>query len=241
MRHRSLKPQASSSGSGSGILILIVIAVAAAIYFFVIKPSMEAPAPPAGAPAVQNAAPKPTTPAAPPKPARRKTVAQEGVKPIDDVDAFFVRVEGIMKDRFKEDIENYRQGLTTHAQSFETEAKQAINTAGASAGTSALADLSSAMQAWKNRNYLMADSLPPSLSRIAGIQESFSKSYAAQMKIQSRLNQRLRSEQASYIRGLNKQIERYRESKDFVAVSLLEKEITRLNSEPNYYGFLMGL
>jgi serine/threonine protein kinase len=239
-RHRMV--QKSSSSGGSIFLILLVVAAAAAVYFFVIKPSGEATdGGPVNAPTIQTPKPINPTTSAPQKPTRRKTVAQEGVKPIDNVDAFFARVEGIMKERFAEDLNNYREGLKTNAQNFEAEAKQAINSAGASAGTAPLGELASSMQAWENQNYLMTDSLPPSLDKMPAVKESFVKAHTAQVKISSRFYQRVRSEQSAYIRGLNKQIERYRESKDTVAISLLEKEIVRLGAEPGYYEFLMGL
>lgn len=241
-RHRMVK-QSSSSGA-SIFLILLVVAAAAAVYFFVIKPSSEAPDAtegPVKAPGVQTPKPNIPTSSTPQKPARRKTAAQEGVKPIDDVDAFFARVEGIMKERFAEDINNYREGLKANAQNFEAQAKLAINSAGASAGTAPLGELASSMQAWKNQNYIMTDTLPPSLDKMPAVKESFVKAHAAQVKIRSRFYQRVRSEQSAYIRGLNKQIERYRESNDKAAISLLEKEIARLGSEPGYYEFLMGL
>jgi serine/threonine protein kinase len=241
--HRMVK-QSSSSGA-SIFLILLVVAAAAAVYFFVIKPSAETPDANEGTarPPVIHGTSKPNSPApsAPQKPARRKTVAQEGLKPIDDVDAFFVRVEGVMKERFAEDINNYREGLKTNTQNFEAQAKQAINSAGAAAGPSALGELASSMQAWKNQNYLMSDSLPPSLNKIPAVKEIFTKSQSAQAKVRSKFYQKLVSEQSAYVRGLKKQIDRYRESKDYVAITLLEKEIARLETEPGYYEFLMGL
>jgi hypothetical protein len=97
------------------------------------------------------------------------------------------------------------------------------------------------MQAWKNQNYLMTDTLRPSLDNMPAVKQSFVKAHATQVKIRSRFYQRVRSEQSAYIRELNKQIERYRESKDTVAITLLEKEILRLGAEPGYYEFLLGL
>jgi len=240
-RHRMVKQ--SSSAGASIFLILLVVAVAAAVYFFVIKPSNEASDATEGrvkAPVIQTNPSAPTS-SSPQKLTRRKTVAQEGVKPMDDVDAFFARVEGVMKERFAEDINNYREGLKTNAYNFETQAKLAINSAGASAGTAPLGELASSMQAWKNQNYLMTDTLRPSLDNIPAVKQSFVKAHATQVKIRSRFYQRVRSEQSAYIRELNKQIERYRESKDTVAITLLEKEILRLGAEPGYYEFLLGL
>jgi serine/threonine protein kinase len=226
----------NSSGGGIFLLLLLIVAVAA-IYFFVIRPhitedSIEETPKPAAVKVIQA---QPTIQ----QPTRRKTVAQEGVKPIDNVDAFFVRAEGIMKESFKTDIDNYRQALKTNAESFETQTRQAISGMDASATATPLADLASTMQSWKNQNYLMTDSLPASLGNLSAVQQIFAKSHASQLKTRARFYQRLRSEQASYIRGLKKQIERYHESRDFVAISLLEKETARLGSEPGYYEFLM--
>jgi hypothetical protein len=257
--HRVIRK--SKTSYGSLIVILILIGVIAAIYFFMIKPNNAAIEAIEGAHdhietnlahGVQNAAKSADQPVDQPvdepvdepvdqKPARRKTVAQEGVKPIDDVDAFFARVEGIMKDRLKDDLDKYSEESETYAQNFETQAKQAINAAGASSVTTAVEDLASTMEKLRSENYVLNDSLPASLANISSVQGAFTRYQAAQAKAKSQFNKLLASEQSSYIKGLDKQIERYRESKDKVAIRLLEKEMKRLKSEPGYYAFLMDL
>ncbi len=238
MRHRSLKPQASSSGSGAGtlFLILLLIAAIALIYYFVIKPNSEEPTT-SGAQNVQ----KPAEPEGPKKPVPRKTVAQEGVKPMADVDAFFVRVEGTMKDRFKEDLNTYREELKIHAQNFEAQTRQSIKAMGYNPSSTAVADLASTMQKWSAQNYLMSEPLPASLVSISNVKNHFSSSFAEQAKVRSRFDKRFKSEQASYIRDLNKEIVSYGETKDYVAIKLVEKEIARLKSEPDYFRFLIGM
>ncbi len=261
--HRVIRK--SKSSYGSLFVILILIGVIAAIYFFMIKPNKAAIEAIEGAhdqietnlahgaqnapksadqptdQAVDQPTDQPTDQVVDQKPARRKTVAQEGVKPIDDVDAFFARVEGIMKDRLKDDLDTYREESETYAQNFETQAKQAITAAGASSVTTAVADLASTMEKLRSENYVLNDSLPASLANISSVQGAFTRYQAAQVKVSSRFNKLLASEQSSYIKGLDKQIERYRDSKDKVAIRLLEKEIKRLKSEPGYYAFLMDL
>jgi serine/threonine protein kinase len=249
--HRVIRK--SKTSYGSLFVILILIGVIAAIYFFRIKPNKAAIEAIKGAHdqittnlahGAQNAPKSADQPIDQPidqKPARRKTVAQEGVKPIDDVDAFFARVEGIMKDRLKDDLDAYREESETYAQNFETRAKQAITAARASLVTTAVADLASTMQKLRSENYVLNESLPASLANISSVQVAFTRYQAAQVKVSSRFNKLLASEQSSYINGLDKQIERYRASKDKVAIRLLEKEIKRLKSEPGYYAFLMDL
>ncbi len=237
MHHRSLKPHASSGpGAGSIVLILLLIAAIALIYYFVIKPSSEEPTT-SGAQNVQ----KPTEPEGPKKPVPRKTVAQEGVKPIADVDAFFVRVEGAMKDHFKEDFNTYREELKIHAQNFEAQTRQSIKAMGYNPTSTAVADLASTMQKWSAQNYLMSEPLPASLVSISNVKNSFSSSLAEQAKVRSRFDKRFKSEQASYLRDLNKEIVSYGETKDYVAIKLVEKEIARLKSEPGYFEFLIGM
>ncbi len=238
----------SKKSYGSLFFIVILIGVIAAIYFFMIKPNEAAIEAIEGDSGVRNVPESTAQPTAQPteqsgdqKPARRKTVEEEGVIPIDDVDAFFARVEGTMKDRIQDDLAKHREESETHAQNFETQAKQAITAAGASSVTSAVEDLASTMEKLRSENYAMPDSLPTSLSNISSVQGAFKRYQSAQGKLSSRFNKLLASEQTSYIKGLNKQIERYRESGDSHAVRMLEKEIKRLKSEPGYYAFLMGL
>ena len=225
------------SSSGAGFLVILIVIAAAAIYFLVIQGSSDdsdviinSPKP-ASVPKVQPVSQKFLP---------RKTAAQEGLVPIDNVEAFFARVEGIMRERIKSDLETYRQGVKANTQSFEVQARQAIHILQASSAVSPLSDLASTMTAWRGQDYTMSDSLPASLSQIGAIQQAFVQSYTAQSKLRSRFSLRLRSEQSSYIIGLKKQIERYRESRDHVAMSLLQKEIERLSFEPGYYEFLMS-
>ena len=226
-----------NSSSGAGFLIVLIVIAAAAIYFLVIQGSSEDSGviinrpKPASAQNVQPVSQKFL---------RRKTAAQEGLMPIDNVDAFFARVEGIMKERIKGDVETYRQGVKANTQSFEAQARQAIHLLQASAAVVPLSDLASTMTTWKEQDYTMSNSLPASLSQIGAIQQAFVQSYTAQTKLRSRFSLRLRSEQASYITGLKKQIERYRESSDHAAMNMLQKEIERLGFEPGYYEFLMS-
>ena len=235
MTHRPVIKKNSSSGSG--FLILLVIVAVAAIGFLAIKSGNSAPAATDGgapAPTVKN-----TTPSVQ-KPIPRKTAAQEGLKPIDDVDAFFMRVEGIMRERLKHDLDTYRQELKANTQDFEKQAKQAIGNLTASAEVKARADLEAMMVSWRAQVDAMPNSLPASLGKISAIQQAFTQSHAVETKLRARFHSRLMSEQAAYIRGLEKQIIHYRETKDHVAMNLIQKEITRLGSERGYYEFLIS-
>jgi serine/threonine protein kinase len=242
-RHMPVRKVSSSSSSGTGFLILLLLIAAGAVYYFVFMQSGDPE--PVEAPRIQNRpAPNATnntsTIPVPPKPVRRKTAAEQGVKPIDDVDAFFVRVEGIMKDRIKDDLETYHQSLKANTTEFETQAKKALSSLDAGTASAVSPKLDAALQAWKGDNYKMGEVLPDALSKISAIQELYSIYYSNQLKSRSRIYQKLISEQATYTRGLKSQIDRYRQQKDPVAVSLLEKEVARLNSEPGYYEFIVS-
>jgi serine/threonine protein kinase len=233
-RHPVMK---KNSSSGAGYLILLVIVVLAAIVVLVIKSGNTAPAAKDGGtstPTVKNV--QPTVQ----KPVRRKTAAQEGLTPIDDVDAYFARVEGIMKKRLRSDLDTYRQGLKANTRDFETQAKQAIGNLSAGAAVKARADLESIMAAWSAQNDNMPGSLPASLDKISTVQQAFAQAHAVEAKLRSRFYSRLMSEEAAYIRGLEKQIIQYRETKDHVAMNLIQKEITRLGSERGYFEFLIS-
>jgi serine/threonine protein kinase len=174
-----------------------------------------------------------------PKTQPRKTAVQEGVKPKDDVDKFFSRVEGIMKKRFKTDLDNYRQALKANVLGFDAKVRPIVSVMEPGTAAKPLADLAASMEKWKIQDYQMNDSLPESLRNISSVQQIFDTAYAAQQTYRSRLYERLNSEQATYIIGLRKQIERYQQEADLVAITLLEKEIARLDSQPDYYEFLM--
>lgn len=235
MAHRPVIKKKSSSGSG--FIILLVIVAVAAIGLLVIKSGKSAPAETHGgapAPTAKNITPSVQ------KTVPRKTAAQEGLKPIDDVDAFFTRFENIMRERLKDDLDTYRQGLRANTHDFETQAKQAIGNLSASAAVKARADLDTFMATWNARNDAMPGSLPASLGNISSVQQAFAQAHAVETKLRSRFHSRLMSEQATYVRGLEKQIIHYRETKDHVAMNLIQKEITRLGSERGYYEFLIS-
>lgn len=234
-QRRTIK-QSSSGGGGFIWLILLVLLGAGGYYYYTqIHLPGQNTNNPSGEPPAETISNTSTAQ----KPTRRKTVAEEGVQPKDDVDQFFVRVEGVMRGRIASDLQNYRQALKQNVEEFETSARQVITGLDATKTAGLFAELNSAKEAWAKENYLLPDALPGTLSNYTAIQQLFAQSQLNQAKSRNRFYSKLQSEQAQYVRGLEKQIRRYQEEQDHIAASLLQKEIARLNSEPGYYEFLM--
>ena len=223
-----------SSSSGGGFLILLLLAVAAAVYVLVVKPRIDAAD--SGEDGISNSQPG----AQNQKPVRRQTAAEQGLRPNDNIEAFFTRVEGVMKGRIRGDLNTYRQALKLNVDEFESESKTVITMMNAAAAAPIQSEFNVLMGSVLQQNHVLPDTLPGSLGQNAAIQQIFLKAHANQSKFKSEFQRKLNAEQDSYIRGLEKQIDRYRDDNDPVAAQLLEKEITRLKSEPGYYEFIIS-
>ncbi len=226
--HQRKVIQKSSSGGGFFFLTVLLLTGAAGYYYYsqIYLPQ-------------QKESINSTIQTSYQEPTRRKTVAEEGVKPKNDVDQFFVRVEGIMKERIAPDLQTYRQLLQENTEQFETAARETINRLDASVSPALLAELDAAKEAWTQQKYLLPDALPQTLGKQPAIQKLFEQAQIKQSQNRGQFSMKLTSEQAQYIRGLEKQIRLYKEGQDEVAANLLQKEVTKLQTQPRYYEFLM--
>jgi serine/threonine protein kinase len=236
VHHRRTIKQ-SSSGGGFMWLILLILIGAGGYYYYT---KIHLPGQKTDKPSDASPAQTVSSTATVQQPTRRKTVAEEGVTPKDDVDQFFVRVEGIMRDRIMADLQNYRQALEQNIVDFETSARQVITGLDVTKTAGLFAELNSAKEAWAKDNHFLPDSLPGTLGNYTPIQQLFIQAQLKQSRDRNRFYSKLQSEQAQYVRGLEKQIRRYKEEQDHIAASLLQKEIARLKSERGYYEFLMA-
>lgn len=172
-----------------------------------------------------------------PLPERRKTVAEEGVKPLNDVDNFFELAENIMKERIVEPLSAYRINIKANTESFIAKAKEQISK---SQSTDSASDvLDAAMEVWEQNDYLMHAEIPAPLAAVDGMSVIYSQHLTTQNNFRNLFVEKLKTEQAVYIIGLEKQIGRYREGGDEIAIELLEKEIERVKAEPDYFEFIV--
>ena len=262
------KPRKSSSLS-SLALLLLAAAVAAAAYLRFSKPPQSDSAQPTGAataPAAGQRIEKPAstdeflpstgvaatdtpTEADPPpdsgNPSSFSFSNPDGtpgedvvVVPKTDVDAFLDRARKIMQEKSKAPISAYRSNLsansTEFARVFSTqvrklklskeevdEALETLTAAGKTAGVKIPEDLKSSVAATPEIRTLHTSYL----KRQTGICETF--------------QQALNAHAATYISGLEKEIDRMKAKEDPGAVALVEKEIEKTKTSPAYFSDLM--
>ena len=160
------------------------------------------------------------------------------VAPKADVDAFLDRARKIMQEKSKAPISAYRSNLsansTEFARVFSTqvrklklskeeadEALEALTAAGKTAGVKIPEDLKSSVAATPEIRTLHTTYL----KRQTGICDTF--------------QQALNAHAATYISGLEKEIDRMKAKEDPGAVALVEKEIEKTKTSPAYFSDLM--
>ena len=235
VQHKKTFHQKSSGGGF--IWFLLVVLLIAGVYYFISRNQSEGDATPVP-PTIGSARPSSSNDSAQP-PVRRKTAAEEGIRPNADVDAFFIRLEGMVRDRMAVDIQTYRSAMNQEADAFFSSASQIISRTAASQSAVMSAELQSVRESCARQNNLLPDALPGSLGNQPELQQLFSDAQLKQLKERNRYQFKLRSEQAQYIRSLEKQIREYQREQDHIAAGMLQTEISRIHSEPGYFEFLM--
>ncbi len=266
---RSFAPVRRKKASGAPMIGLLVLAVAGiAAFLFLSKPEPAKPvAPPPGvvivpsppksgtppvAPVtdpdetipetpVPEIMPEVTEPVAEPDPAApAETVpaAPVVVAPKFDVAGFFGRARAIMQERSKPLISSHGANLKANTTDFQRSAKRQIRKMKMD-GESIDLDLERAGERWASSGGKIPSFLGGSLSSILGIDEIHAASLQKQVGIEDTLHEALGKLSATYILGLEKQIERLQPDNDPGAVTLIEAEIARTKSEPKYFPTLM--
>jgi serine/threonine protein kinase len=211
-------------------------------------PSTTTPKPPAKPPA--KPAPKPDAPSDPnpmPDPDPDPTTTTDSTngftlpeQPKSDVAGFLTRAQKIMQDRAAPLLTKYHTQIKDNSWFFE---KSLLLCAGklGTGRVQAIAQIKKTIESWQSEGARMPATLEDSLAEIPGVPEAFSQALEKQTAIDNRLQQELIRLAPTYIRGLEKQIERLKTANDPLAIDLIQEEITKTRDDAQYFpGLLLG-
>ena len=261
---RVMKVKKSSSSSSFFMLLLLAAAgVGAYLYYTKIQtppkpPSVESPTAispspaPTGKPdaSIDDAQSNPT-PApevnrgavpTPPKevaadPNDEPAATEEApvaAQPKYDVAGFFVRARKIMQDRGKQQLQTREANLKANISDLGRSLKRRTRT-----GDSGEKILEACLSRWNLDGGILPTDMDSDLSHIAGAEDIYTEYLTKQTSIDETFQKSLSTLSATYILGLEKQIDRLKTDNDVPAIDLIEKEIKRTKNSPKYFADLM--
>jgi serine/threonine protein kinase len=182
--------------------------------------------------------PEVVTPKEPTPPAEPKT--SDSPAPRADVPAFFTKAKTIMQDKAKPLITTHRASLNSNCSAFGlsliSDAAK-LKTGAADAKKS----IEATITGWRNDNGRIPKELPDNLATMPTAAALLDLYRQKQTGIDNVIHRGLDAQSATYILGLEKQIERYKADKDTGAVALLEQEIEKTKaSSKHYYRVILG-
>ncbi len=165
-------------------------------------------------------------------------VTPEVAAPKYDVTAFFERARKIMQDRTRPAITVYRSDLKANLAGLERALKRQVRKVNMSDHDTDKT-IEKVIAAWT------ADGgrIPEELGKVLGVIPEAATVYAEAMQKQTStddtLHLELSKQAATYIIGLEKQIERLKPDNDVGAIKLIEAEIKQTKDSPKYFSELM--
>ena len=187
-------------------------------------PEPVTPDPTAPAPGVPNPETAPEAPVA--------------VAPKFDIAGFFGRARSIMQERSKPLISTHGASLKANCADFQRSAKRQIRKMKLDV-ESTDRDLEREAARWIADGGRIPADLSFSLSAIPDIDEIHAASLQRQTGIEDTLQEELGKHAATYILGLEKQIERLKSDNDPGAIALIVAEIARTKDKSEYFRTLM--
>jgi len=261
-----LKPKrlvhAKSSSGPSFTFLLILAAIAGGLYYYhknyglsflipskPVDPIVVNPKPaPAPAP-IPEAAPDLTpTPslddlaaANTPEPAEPDDIAPVGDElppPKMDIEAFYQKARKIMQDRAKSQINQYQTALTNNLGGFESDMRRSVRKLGAGSSDRKKELEDSLLELKESGNRLPAD-LAETFGEFPDIEELAPSYLGKQATLDATFRRTMATHAATYIVGMQKQIERSQAENDAAAIKIIEGEINLTREDTEYFPNLM--
>lgn len=155
-------------------------------------------------------------------------------QPKYDVTGFFERARKIMQDRAKQPLMSREANLKNNLTEFGKNLKRRIRS-----GDQMEKVLSAKLFRWHEAGGSIPKEVDSDLSDVSGIEEIYTEFLAKQDAINETFQKGLSTLSATYILGLEKQIERLRTENDEPAIKLIEKEVQLTKGSPKYFADLM--
>jgi len=161
-------------------------------------------------------------------------------QPKYDVSAFFERARKIMHDRTAHLIDSRNSSLKENVSRFERDAKRHIHKIqSAEKRTQAEEALADLIKDCVQDQYDLPYALPEKLSRVEGVQDAFDERNNIEKSIDTNLKRSLAQSSATYILGLEKQIERLQAEDDPGAIEAIREEVKQTRTDEDYFPNLM--
>jgi serine/threonine protein kinase len=202
------------------------------------KDAARLPVPDSPLPSTPGAMPDPAAVVAPQPTPEVAPVAPAVVEAKYDVTAFFGRARKIMLDRTKPTITAYRSSLKGNLTTFERSLKRHVRKLKLSDSESDK-NIEKAIAGWIAGGGRIPDSLGEKLGAIPEVQSVYDEAVQKQANLDEILKRELGKQSATYILGLEMQIERLKPDNDVGAISLIQQEIDKTKESPQYFSDLM--
>ncbi len=250
--------QGKSSSGPSFTLLLILAAIAGGLYYYhknvgfsflkpstPVAPSVVKPAPaPLPLPAAV-AVPAPSLDelaAATPPPSVKSSTPAPAVEnltpPKLDIDEFYRKARMIMQDRAKSQITQYQNALLNNRGAFEAELRRSVRNLGVGGADQKKSVEASLLTLKEGGNRLPTD-LADTFGEFPDIEELAPTYLGKQTSLDNAFKKIMASQAATYVVGIQKQIERSQAENDASAVKLLEDEIKLTRANADYFSSLM--
>ena len=163
------------------------------------------------------------------------------VAPKFDVASFFARARKIMQEKSKSEllINETRKERSRNLSEFEREAKRIVRKEFFYKKERIDTAIENEIKSWDDADSRIPKNGSKVLYEIPGISEITEKHLKIQTEIDEQLYVQLDSHRATYILGLEKQIERLKSDNDVGAIALIESEISSTNDAPQYFRNLL--
>lgn len=165
-------------------------------------------------------------------------VTPEVVAPKYDVTAFFGRARKIMQDKTKSTVSVYRSDLNANLSAFEMSLKRQLRKLKIGDNESDKI-IEKAIAGWAVADGRLPEKMGSTFGDIPEAQGVYDEAVEKQTGLDDTLHQELAKQSATYILGLEKQIERLKPDNDVGAITLIEQEIEKTKESPKYFSDLM--
>jgi hypothetical protein len=160
--------------------------------------------------------------------------AAVNAKPQFDVQDLFDRAQKVMKDRAQSVIMTYQSDIKNNYAEFERsllrQSRRVKNN-----GRNIEGDLKAALTEWQEEDGKISANLSGYLASIDEVAAIHRENYQKQVGIEDTFNEALAQLSATYILGLELQIERLEPENDPAAIALIQEEIKRTREDRPYF------
>lgn len=255
-----------SSGFPALMVLLVLIAIGAGAYFYSNDPKPPenpVPAVPSNTGPATPVTPEVSTttedlpsdadpdldpPPAPKVPPMPEPIVREepdepapdpvAMPPKFDVPGFFERARNIMREKAKPALASRDSSFKGNLIEFAAQLRRQVRRLD-SGRTQVTEDLEKSLESWAGDGSRIPEEVDYDLSDIPGVDEIFEEFQGFQTKIEDTFQQALSVHSATYILGLEKQIERLQTENDPAAIALIKQEIDLTKNRKGYFVALM--